>query len=102
VSDQQTIVDIERPDWWAASRAASDDEIALAIRDMVAFRQSHVVWAEHFEAHPEIEAQYLATGKWDSAREHRQIVASYDRVLRLLRAIAPEPAPHTKETDHDE
>jgi hypothetical protein len=62
-------------------------EVQQAVSDIQAMRQTHVDWAEHFEKHPEIEKQYLATGEWDDAKEHRRIIASYDRVIRLLGQI---------------
>lgn len=62
-------------------------DLTTAIADMEFMRRTHLQWAEHFERHPEIERQYVATGDWDDAAEHRRIVAKYDRVLGILRSL---------------
>lgn len=47
-------------------------------------RLTHVHWAEHFEQHPELEKQYVETGEWDTAQEHRRWVGIYDAVIAVL------------------
>lgn len=45
---------------------------------------THIHWAEYFEANPEKEKEYVATGEWDNAKEHRRIVKIYDEVLLAI------------------
>lgn len=59
-------------------------DIEQAIIDIKHFSQTHVDWAEHFEKNPEIEKEYLKTGEWSSAIQHREIVEKYDNVLKIL------------------
>jgi hypothetical protein len=49
-------------------------------------RDTHLHWAEHFEAHPELEMEYVASGEWDSAETHRKWEAIYNDVITLLSA----------------
>lgn len=63
-------------------------DVSKAIADMEMMRKTHVDWAEHFERHPEVEAQYVATGEWDDAKEHRRLVSMYDNVISCLKATA--------------
>jgi hypothetical protein len=58
--------------------------IEQAIIDIKHFSQTHIDWAEYFEKNPNIESEYLKTGKWSSAIEHREIVSKYDNVLKIL------------------
>ena len=60
--------------------------IQKAISDIERFSQTHIDWANHFEAYPDIEKKKVKTGNWDTAKEHRQIVADYDNVLDILRS----------------
>ncbi|HEU6452879.1 MAG TPA: hypothetical protein VFT57_15790 [Gemmatimonadaceae bacterium] len=69
----------------ARSEAAGGEERAIA--DLQFFRQSHVDWAEHFEKNPELAAQYVATGEWDDAGEHRRIVEAYDNALAVITSL---------------
>ena len=64
------------------------DDIKQAIIDMEEARKSHADWAEYFEQHPEIEAQYMKAGEWDSALIPRKRVEKYNRVLLLLKEKA--------------
>ncbi len=58
-----------------------------AISDLLWMRETHVQWAEYFEKHPKIEAQYVATRNWDDAKEHRRIVTMYDNAIACLAAL---------------
>ena len=69
----------------ARSEAAGGEDRAIA--DLQFFRQTHVDWAEHFEKHPELAAQYVATGEWDDANEHRRIVQAYDNALAVMASL---------------
>ncbi len=55
--------------------------------DVAEMKQTHVGWAEYFEGNPVIEKGYVATGEWDTAEEHRNIVNKYDKVLNILEKI---------------
>lgn len=76
----------------AAPRPMSVEEVEQIVRDLRMLRESHVGWAEHFEAHPELEKQYIETGEWDDAIEHRRIIGVYDRVIVALKSRSlPKP-----------
>ena len=46
--------------------------------------ETHTRWAEYFEANPDEEAKYVATGDWDDAKEHRRLEAGYAEAIDLL------------------
>lgn len=62
-------------------------DVLQSIADMEWMRKSHVDWAEYFEKHPDIEKEYVATGEWSSAAQHRDIIAKYDNVIQLLKTL---------------
>ena len=62
-------------------------DLQESIDDIVAMRRSHINWAKYFEANPDIEKEYIATGKWDSAKKHRDYVKKYDKVLIYLNSL---------------
>ena len=56
---------------------------------------THAKWAKYFEDNPEVEAEYVALGTWDDAKEHRRLEAGYKHAISLLRdlwCIAQNPA----------
>ena len=59
-------------------------DISKAIESIRRFRETHLRWAEYFEANPDVEKEYVDTGEWDSAKEHREIIETYDVVLASL------------------
>ena len=69
-------------------RTIDKSEVELAISDMSNCRQTHVVWAEYFEKYPEAERTYGETVH--PAKEQREIIAQYDRVLRILNSLRDE------------
>lgn len=56
-----------------------------AVIDMEWMRKTHTDWAAYFERYPDLEAQYVASGDWDDAKEHRRIAAMYDNAIECLR-----------------
>ena len=50
---------------------------------------SHRQWAEHFEKHPEVERQYVASGEWDNKETHREYEEAYREVLAILTPNQP-------------
>ncbi len=68
------------------------EEIQESIDNINAMRDSHIYWAEYFENNPDIEKKYVKTGDWDTAKEHRNIINQYDKVLDILKSfIIQEP-----------
>ena len=62
-------------------------DIQISIRDINMMRQTHIDWAIYFETNPDIEKEYIKTGEWDTAKEHRNIIAKYDNVLGILKQL---------------
>jgi hypothetical protein len=62
-------------------------DVKQAIIDIEHFNKTHIDWAEYFEKNPEKEKEYLETGEWSSAKEHREIVSKYGNVLKILEAV---------------
>lgn len=61
--------------------------IRESIKNISAMQDSHIYWAEYFEDNPDIEKEYVATGDWNTAEEHRNLINQYDRVLNILKSI---------------
>ncbi len=59
--------------------------IQESINDVVRMKRIHVQWAEHFETNPDEEKEYVATGEWDTAKEHRKYVEKYNKILNILK-----------------
>ena len=55
---------------------------------LVANGETHKRWAEYFEANPEVEAEYVAMGTWDDAKEHRRLEAGYREAVTLIQSLA--------------
>ena len=55
---------------------------------MIAFLKDcqvrHKEWAEYFEQNSEKEKQYIKTGEWDTAEDHRKIEKQYQRIIDYL------------------
>ena len=62
-------------------------DVQESIDNVNAMKLSHIGWAEHFKDNPDIEKEYVATGKWDSAKTHREYVMKYDKILDLLKLL---------------
>ena len=62
-------------------------KIRKAIKDIKAMQKTHKHWAKYFEKHSAIEKEYIATGEWDTAKEHRKIIKQYENVLNILNSI---------------
>ena len=62
-------------------------DIQESIDDISKMKTTHIEWAEYFEAHPDIEKGYIASGEWDTAEEHRNIIKQYDKVLCILNSL---------------
>ena len=45
---------------------------------------SHIQWAEWFEANPDEEAKYVATGEWEDSESHRMIAKRYQVIINKL------------------
>ena len=56
--------------------------------ELAKMRQTHISWAEYFEEHPDVAAEYTATGEWDSAVEHRRLATIYDHAIAMCRMTA--------------
>lgn len=50
--------------------------------------ETHRKWAEYFEAYPDLEEKYVATGEWDDAKEHRRLEAGYVEAIEMLAKIS--------------
>ena len=61
--------------------------IQESIDDLNFMKESHAQWAEYFEDNPNIEKEYVDSGEWDTAEEHRNLVSKYDKVLDILKNI---------------
>jgi len=59
-------------------------KVEYIISELEKYKQTHIAWAEYFEQHPEIEKEYLATGEWDTAKEHRRIASVYDDTINYI------------------
>ena len=70
----------ERP----GARFPEETEVLAFLR---ANRETHRKWAEYFEAYPDKEAEYVATGEWDGAAEQRRLEAGYTRAIDLLQRL---------------
>jgi len=66
------------------------DKIQKAINNINVMKNTHICWAEYFEANPDIEKEYIDTGVWDGAKEHRNIINQYNEVLDILEKINKE------------
>ena len=62
-------------------------DVRKSIKNVKAMRHSHVFWAEYFEANPDVEKEYVATGEWDNAKEHRNLIDQYDKILDILKSF---------------
>ncbi len=83
----------------AGSQSRDGEAVENAVSDLEFFRQTHVDWAEHFEANPELAAQYVAAGEWDDADEHRRIVLRYDNALAAISSLREQLAAAEIERD---
>ena len=66
------------------------EKIKKVIKDVKWMKDIHRQWAEYFEKNPEIEKEYVATGEWDSAKEHRELMADYDNILNVIEFLKKE------------
>lgn len=76
----------------AASIPASTDGELVAF--MIFCAEAHIAWADWFEANPEKEATYVATGEWDSAKDHRTIADNYYRMANRFEEIRHDAQGH--------
>ena len=65
----------------------NEKDVQEAINNINIMKQSHISWAEFFEANPNIEKEYVLTGEWDTAKEHRNIINQYNKILDILKLI---------------
>ena len=47
--------------------------------------KAHNSWVKCFEANPEEEARYVATGEWDSAKKHREYTDTYQKIIEYIK-----------------
>ena len=62
-------------------------DIQGSIDNINAMKKTHLKWAEYFEANPNIEQEYIETGEWDTAEQHRNYINQYDKVLKILKSL---------------
>ena len=62
-------------------------DVQRAIADLKMMRRTHVRWYRYFKDNPAAEAEFVATGHWDTAKEHQRIVAMYDNAIACLKRM---------------
>jgi len=67
--------------------SVSFKQIEQVITDLEDMKESHELWANKFEANPEDEKKYVATGEWDDAKTHRGYIAKYECIIGLIKQL---------------
>ena len=68
------------------------DEDRELIEFLTANGKTHTNWAAWFEANPDKEAEYVATGEWDDAKEHRRLEGGYHKARARLESLLSDKA----------
>lgn len=75
---------------WNKFKPETEKNIQELINSINEMKRAHLEWAEYFEANPDIEKQYVATGEWADAKKHRDYVNQYDKILNILNSLEAE------------